>query len=143
MTAKYIGRYTKRPVLAETRIKAYDGQSVTFEYEDKAAKEYKVTTLPVEEFMIRLVRHIPDKHFRQIRYYGLYSNRTRSVDLPKAKLILKQTAGKKLTPLNWRIRRQDYTGFDPLICHRCGVELVLVKIVYRSRDGPLKEIIFE
>ena len=143
-TAQYIGRYTKKPVLAESRIKAYDSKSVSFEYEDKTAKLRKVTTLPVEEFMIRLVRHIPDKHFRQIRYYGFYSNRTRRDDLAKAKLILKQTAGKKLTPLNWRLRRKIQNGgHDPLICHRCKVELVLVKIVYKSRDGPLKEIIFE
>lgn len=142
-TAKYIGRYTKRPVLAETRIKNYDGQTVTFEYEDKAAKIHKITTLPVEEFISRLIRHIPDRNFRQIRYYGAYANRTRTNDLAKAQAILKLTKGKRLEPVYWRDRCKWHTGYDPLICCHCGSELKLVKLVYRSRDGPLKEISFE
>jgi len=141
-TVRYIGRYTKRPVLAQTRIKHYDGQSVTFEYQDKTEKIHKITTLPVEEFISRLIRHIPDKHFRQIRYYGLYANCTRKDNLAKARTILKLTSGKHLEPLNWRQRQRQENGFDPLICCHCGNELQLTKIVYKSRDGPLKEIIF-
>ena len=141
-TASYIGRYTKRPVLAQTRIKAYDGQTVTFEYEDKAVKEHKLMTIPVKEFMTRLIRHIPDKNVRYIRYYGAYANRTRTDDLAKAQAILKLAEGKRLEPVYWRDRCKWQTGYDPLTCCHCGSELKLVKLVYRSRDGPLKEISF-
>lgn len=142
-TVKYIGRYTKRPVLAQTRIKFYDRQSVTFEYQDKTTKTLQLTTLAVEEFIARLVRHIPDKNFRQIRYYGIYANRAKTHELVKARAILKLTERKRLAIVDWRQRRKRQHGFDPLICGYCGSELRLIKIVYKSRDGPLKEILFE
>lgn len=37
-TVRYVGRYGKRPVIAESRITAFDGVSVTFEYRDRATK---------------------------------------------------------------------------------------------------------
>lgn len=142
-TTKYIGRYTKRPVIAESRIKDYDGRTVTFEYEDKSEQTHRVIQLPIEGFISRLVRHIHDKHFRQIRYYGIYSTRSRKQDLLAARAILLLTAGKQIGSLNWRQRRKAQNGgIDPLICHHCGAELMLVKIVYKSRDGPLKEFSF-
>ena len=127
----------------QTRIKNYDGQLVTFEYHDKATKEYRVVTVTVEKFITRLVRHIPDKHDRYIRYGGIYANRSRRNGLAKARAILKLTQGKQLERVNWRQRRKLEHGFDPLICGHCGSELKLVKLVYKSRDGPLKEISFE
>ena len=142
-TVKYIGRYTKRPVLAQTRIKDYDGQTVAFEYHDKTTKAHKLVAMPVEEFIARLIRHIPDKNFRQIRYYGIYANRAKKDDLAKARAILKLAEGKRLEPINWRQRRRIQRGFDPLVCGYCGSELKLIKIVYKSRDGPLEEISFE
>ena len=33
-TVRYIGRYTKRPAIAESRITAYDGKTVTFNFVD-------------------------------------------------------------------------------------------------------------
>ena len=138
-TTYYIGRYAKRPAMAQSRIKDYDGEYVTFEYEDKRAKEHILTRLPTEEFLAKLVRHIPDKHFRQIRYGGIYSTRTRKRDLATARACLKLEQGKSPVPLGWRERRRRANGFDPLVCPRCGAELSLVKVAYRSRDGPLKE----
>jgi len=129
--------------MSESRIKAYDGQNVTFEYEDKIEKKHKLLRLSVEEFLKRLIRHIHDKHFRAIRHAGIYSTRTRKKDLPIARACLKLEQGKQVAALNWRQRRKRQNGHDPLICHHCGSELKLVKIVYRSRDGPLKEIIFD
>lgn len=138
-TASYIGRYTKRPALAQSRIQAYDGAWVTFEYEDKRTKEHVLTTLSAEAFIARLIRHIPEKGFRQIRYGGIYATRNRRRDLATARACRKLARGKHAEPTNWRERRRRETGRDPLICPRCGRELVLVKVAYRSRDGPLKE----
>jgi hypothetical protein len=64
-TVRYIGRYPKRAVLAEYRITHYDGKVVRFAFRDHAQggkTSYK--TLPVLAFIGRLIRHIPDKHFK-------------------------------------------------------------------------------
>lgn len=129
--------------MAESRIHGYDGKMVTFEYEDKAEKTHKVLTLSGEEFLKRLVRHIHDRHFRQIRYAGIYATRSRQRDGAAARACLKLEQGKRVAPMDWRERRRRENGFDPLICPRCGSELVLVEVAYRSRDGPLKERVLD
>lgn len=76
-TVRYIGRYAKRPCLSEAKIVSYDGEFVTFEYKDKLTGENTRLHLTADEFIGRLIRHIPENGFRMIRYYGFYSNRTR------------------------------------------------------------------
>ncbi|MDR0649939.1 MAG: transposase [Candidatus Peribacteria bacterium] len=36
----YIGRYVKRPVIAQSRILDYDGDTITFCYIDKTEKDF-------------------------------------------------------------------------------------------------------
>ena len=76
---KYIGRYLGRPVIATSRIDKYDGELVTFHYNRHEDEKYVVETIPAMDFIKRLIRHIPEKHFKMIRYGGLYA-RHRSID---------------------------------------------------------------
>jgi hypothetical protein len=70
--ARYIGRYLARPSIAEYRILEYDGKSVRFWDEDHKTKKRKEITLLVMQFIGRLIMHIPKKHFKMTRRYGLY-----------------------------------------------------------------------
>jgi len=70
---KYIGRYLGRPVIAASRIDKYDGGNVTFHYNRHKDDAYMEETVPVMDFIKRLIRHIPEKHFKMIRYGGLYA----------------------------------------------------------------------
>ncbi len=72
--ANYVGRYVRHPAIANTRISDYDGESVTFWYYENAIKKdkKKFITVEVEEFIRRIIQHIPEKHFKMIRYYGAY-----------------------------------------------------------------------
>ena len=54
----YICRYMKRGPIALHRIIMYDGESVSFSYQDKRDGEWKVEEVAVMEFIGRLVRHI-------------------------------------------------------------------------------------
>ena len=74
IVAKYIGRYLGRPVIATSRIDNYDGENVTFHYNRHEDEKLVTETIPVLQFIERLIQHIPEKHFKQIRYYGLYSS---------------------------------------------------------------------
>lgn len=69
---KYIGRYIRHPAVAESRIKSYDGEEVTFWYEDDDKVKHWVT-MSVEEFISAVIDHIPEKQFKTIRHYGVYS----------------------------------------------------------------------
>ncbi len=50
--------------------------SIYNRHEDDA---YIEETLPVMEFIGRLIRHIPEKHYKMIRYGGIYARR-REID---------------------------------------------------------------
>nr|WP_242861186.1 transposase [Acetivibrio ethanolgignens] len=76
---KYIGRYLGRPVTATSRIDKYDGEMVTFHYNRHEDEQYVEETIPAMEFIQRLIRHIPEKNYKMIRYGGLYA-RHRDID---------------------------------------------------------------
>jgi Putative transposase. len=120
----YIGRYMKRPAIAVSRIEAYDGRNVTFRYRDKQDGQEKTETITVEEFIGRLIRHIPDENFKTIRYYGVYSRRIKS--LCKKLVSQWQQAARKwivkakrlLKRRTWAERIQEQTGKPPC-CPKC------------------------
>ena len=66
-----IGRYIRRPAIVVGRIEEYDGNYVTFRYTNKTDGQEKTETVTAEEFIARLIRHIPDEHFKTIRYFGV------------------------------------------------------------------------
>lgn len=133
----YIGRHTKRAVLAEYRINAYDGRIVRFAFKDYAqggATGYM--TLGVLTFIGRLVRHIPDKSFPMIRHAGLFSNRWKHRYLPMARRALKQAAAqvcsRRKAGKSRAERQTEDRGRDPLTCPDCDLRMVLVAAFFGS-----------
>ncbi|WP_425059862.1 transposase [Sporomusa carbonis] len=57
----------------------YDGEKVIFRYKDKSSGEEKLETVSVEEFIGRLIQHIPDEQFKLIRHYGIYARRIKTL----------------------------------------------------------------
>jgi len=135
---RYIGRYIRHPAIADTRIVSYDGAQVTFYYEDHEGTRHE-QVLPVLEFMHGVIRHIPPKHFKMVRYYGLYAPRKAA----QARAIMQQIGkmfGRVVRHLDWRQRIQRDFGHDPLRCPRCGaLEMVLYSLTVRWR-GQLQTI---
>lgn len=123
---EYLGRYLKRPPISETRIQSYDGKSVTYRYLDHHDKCQHSFTLSVFDFIKRLITHIPDCHFRMIRYYNWLSNRTRRKYLPwilqQVEQALSSTAN---VAVSWRALYIKTFGIDPLLCPACNIEFVL------------------
>lgn len=133
----YLGRYLMRPPIGETRINAYDGHQVTFEYFDHHHKTRASLTVPVFDFIKRLIRHIPDRYFRVVRYYNWLSNRTRGQYLPFVYNALKQIA-KKAVKLSWRILLMKTFGSDPLQCPHCQNIMRLTHHVFAYPIKTLK-----
>lgn len=127
----YLGKYLKRPPIGETRIKEYDGKYVTYEYLDHYTDTIETMTLPVLDFIARLIAHIPDKNFRNIRYYGFLANRVRTKLMPIVQKLInaKQFAKNKVyTP--WRNMIKNAFHYDPLTCPNCGKLMELQQIVF-------------
>ncbi len=70
----YLGRYTHRIAISNSRIISVDGGNVSFWAKDYRTDERKVITITHEEFMRRFIQHVLPKGFQKIRYYGLLTN---------------------------------------------------------------------
>lgn len=121
----YIGRYIRRPAIALHRIEEYDGQYVTFRYHDKNDGQEKRERISVEEFIGRVIGHIPDEQFKTIRHYGIYSRRIKTISKKiiagwqkeVRKWIVK--VKKVVRRRSWSERIKEQTGKDPMICPEC------------------------
>jgi len=126
----YLGGYVKRPPIAESKLRHYDGHEVTFSYLDHTTKTRKKMTLTAEDFIGRFVQHIPDVNFRMIRYYGFLANRVRGKLLPIAHQLLGQkNQAEQPVPIYAELMQKNF-GFNPLTCILCGGPLVLSMIYF-------------
>jgi hypothetical protein len=120
----YIGRYIRRPAIAVDRIVSYDGETVVFRYHDKTDGMEKEERIGVEEFIKRLIRHIPDEQFKVIRHYGVYARRAKNICKTKVKEWqekVKRTLVKvkQMVRRKWSERQKAQTGKDPMVCPKC------------------------
>lgn len=136
---KYIGRYPGRPVIATSRIDSYDGNSVTFHYNLHEDDKYIRETLPAIDFIKKLIRHIPEKHFKMIRYGGLYA-RHRKTDSSLSHAIPKQKHRIYRSFNQWRTAILTSFGYDPLECPACGHKMELLELYYNHKRVSLEEL---
>ncbi len=136
---KYIGRYLGRPVIATSRIDQYDGEMVTFHYNRHEDEQYVEETIPAMEFIQRLIRHIPEKHFKMIRYAGLYA-RHRKID-SKLYRAIHQSKHHIYRRFNqWRTAILFSFGYDPIKCPDCGHTMLLLELYYNHSRVSLEEL---
>lgn len=138
---KYIGRYLGRPVIATSRIDDYDPvkDTVTFHYNRHEDDKYVQETIPSMDFINRLVQHIPEKHFKQIRYYGLYARK--NIDHYKFNFAIHPSKRKFYLSMNrWRDCISLSFGYDPLLCPCCNTKMDLLEIYQNHQRVPLDEM---
>jgi len=128
---RYVGRYVRHPAISNQRIIDYNGQYVTFGYKKDKLPHQMI--LRKFSFVRAVLKHIPDKHFKMVRYYGLYA-RNLKAKTHKIMQDLKRFIKKIILKFSWRENRTRYTGSDPLLCEGCGTKMELYSINYRA--GP-------
>ena len=134
--SRYIGRYIRHPAIADARILAYDGTAVTFFYEDHEGLRHE-QTWPVLTFIHGVVRHIPPKHFKLVRYFGLYA--PRKAALVQAVLHhIGRVLGRTKARLTWQSRLKRDFDYDPLQCPKCGQAAMVLYSLTVPEHGQLK-----
>jgi len=149
--AKYIGRYMSRPAIAESRIISWDDKEVKFWYEDSETGKVETVTMPILQFIGRLVSHIPEKQFKMVRHYGIYARNKRTlcriaVKLWQLEKLMKEKKihgweGKPSTDkkINYRERMIKEFSIDPCKCPRCGSEMEIVRI-WHPKYGDIYDL---
>jgi hypothetical protein len=86
---RYLGRYTKKGMLNESRLQAINKDNVTFSYKDYADdNQHKKMVLTSEEFIRRYLSHILPKGLMRIRHFGFLANccRRKKLDVIRRQL---------------------------------------------------------
>ena len=135
--AKYVGRYVGRPAISESRILKYDGKNVTYKYTRHEDNKVIVETVHVYEFIKRIIRHIPEKNFKMIRYFGIYSRRSKG-KVNFIKMIDKRILSIRKSIANWENRILAIAGVDPCKCPNCKNKMRFHDIVY-PKYGSMRE----
>ena len=85
----YLGRYTHRVAIANSRLISLSDGKVSFSWKDyRQNSKTKVMTLNAEEFIRRFLLHSLPDGFRRIRHYGFFANGERSDRLELCRKLL-------------------------------------------------------
>ena len=98
----YLGRYTHRVAMSNSRLQKVENGRVEFTYKDYQDKgQEKIANLSVDEFTQRFLWHVLPEGFQKIRYYGFWAGAQRKERIALAqKLAL---AFQETLPLSERI----------------------------------------
>lgn len=121
---RYLGRYTHRVAISNSRILSFDDHSVSFAWKDyKDGNKSKVMTLDAAEFSRRFLLHVLPDRFVKIRHYGLLCSRNIKTKLFKCMKI----TGNKPLPLTIKVQK------DAKTCRSCGsTHILTVLLPYSS-----------
>lgn len=131
ITIKYISRYLGRPVIATSRIDTYDGKNVTFHYTRHEDNKTVTETIPALNFIQKLIVHISEKHFKMLRYYGIYAkHHKQEMKLRKCISAEKQRFLRSIQ--DWRQSILLSFGYDPLCCSECGTSMLVLEVYHKK-----------
>lgn len=87
---RYLGRYTHRVAISNSRIVSFDGKSVSFSWKDYKDKgKTKLMTVSTVEFARRFLLHVLPDGFVKIRHYGLLASRNIGTKLLRCRWLAK------------------------------------------------------
>ncbi len=102
---EYLGRYTRKGMLHESRIADVTADHVRFHYKDyRDGQQHKQMRLSCDEFIRRYLLHVLPKGLMRVRHFGFLANACRR---KKLALILRQ------------LRKPQVVLASPLIKEEC------------------------
>lgn len=117
----YLGRYTHRIAISNSRIKSVTNSQVTFTSKDYKTGEQKDVTLPHMEFIRRFLMHVLPSGFQKIRYYGFLNNRSKKINLNLiVKLTGKALFQSKFISKDYGELLQALWSINVRLCPECG-----------------------
>lgn len=87
---EYLSRYVFRIAITNNRIIEVKNGKVLFSWKDYRTGLFNKMALDVNEFIRRFLLHLLPKGFLKVRYYGIFSNRYRKINVETAKNLLSQ-----------------------------------------------------
>ena len=118
---EYIGRYTHRVAISNSRIKSIKDGKVTFDYKDyrdvdeKGIPKHKLMVCTAEHFIRLFMLHILPKNFVKIRFYGILAGACKNKNIQRCRQLI--GLPKELPSL---INENKELENDSSLCPICG-----------------------
>ena len=126
----YLGRYTHRVGISNSRLKKVTEESVTF-----STKDGKTATLHPVEFLRRFVQHVLPPGFHKIRHSGLYADGSAGGKLEQARALIDAEAKNDAAEKPATTESQPHVPPDRR-CPSCGGPLLCIAVLPRLRAPP-------
>jgi hypothetical protein len=130
----YLARYTHRVAIANSRLIAFDGSSVTFKWKDyriEGRDRFKVMTLDTNEFIRRFLIHVLPHGFHRIRHYGLFASASRAHNIARARQLIAIPKSR-----NDAVDHDSTDGSEPQTlshpCPCCGGRMIIIETFERN-----------
>lgn len=144
--ATYLARYLKGGPISNGRLLELRDGRVYFHYRppsassggDSSSKDRRpATSLTVDEFLARLLEHVPPRNLQTVRGYGLYVGNRRQ-RLNAARRALSQAAVPQALPAppTWQELCERAGNGEAARCPVCGAELIVHSHFARGRAPP-------
>jgi hypothetical protein len=130
----YLGRYTHRVAISNSRLVDMTGGKVTFRWKDyRHGGKTKVMKLDAHEFIRRFLLHTLPDGFHRIRHYGFLANGHRAARIASCRKLL------NVSPQSPASASKATSGeADPLAacrCRLCGGQMMTLSI-WRYGETP-------
>ena len=121
----YLGRYTHRVAISNSRLTSIDGDNVAFRWKDyRHHDKPKTMTLAADEFIRRFLLHTLPDRFHRIRHYGFLANGCRVAELALCRRLLAAPTPPEPPTADYRERYRRLTGRSLDICPCCGGPMI-------------------
>jgi hypothetical protein len=111
---EYVGRYIRRPLVAERRLTRETEESVQYIAKDTRNNRLVPIRLSNEKLIHILKQQVPDRGRHNMRYFGLLGPRSRARTWAVLFVLLRQKEGSHPPRLSRRWLRLKTFGTDPL-----------------------------
>jgi hypothetical protein len=117
---KYLGNYTHKIAISNSRIVKLEDGHVTFKWRDyKDGNKNKLMTVTAEEFIRRFMLHVLPPGFTRIRHYGILAARNK---MERVALCKRLTGTSFVVDCLDKLQLlEKLLGADFNLCPRCGV----------------------
>jgi hypothetical protein len=139
---KYLGRYTHRVAIANSRLVDVRSDVVVFR-----TKNGKTASLTPVEFLRRFIQHVLPEGFHKIRHYGLYASAAEDAR-HEAQRLLAPTG--PVVPIDaaasapsWMAALRELTGRDVEHCPQCGQALEHRPVIAAWMRAPPRALVSE
>jgi hypothetical protein len=121
----YLGRYTHRVAIANSRLVALDNDHVAFTWKDyRQNGAAKIMKLVPDEFIRRFLLHALPDGFHRIRHFGFMANGHRAAKLGLCRSLLADQPERSEPPVNGHAAPK--AKVSPRACPECGGNMRVV-----------------